>query len=360
LITLALLLACFTPATTPFDWSIQKFENDYTGDVDTLVLQPFEFDDLLCPDGEPATFYAVYDTAVTTPMPIVVVFHSGSFDYVQSPQAVDPLYGNHFAGENRLTAEWAADKVFETFGLLPGEQVDPTEVNDGTLPAALALQGAFAIYPTNCWGDLWHNDSSVHASDYTTDGFRREGGFMAWAMTRFASTDATVSADWRGRYGLDDLAVTLDSGGIYYVGLGEGGRAIPELFWRSDTAPPIVKGALLDSSCDDLSYYVTNATANAAYYAGLQRIFSAEDLTALGGYSLATYYNTRTVGGTTQAYWSSGDPQVPDECNSRLNALNQQVENLQVTNYQLQTHVFLNSDLTNAQNAVSKLLAGQL
>jgi hypothetical protein len=294
-------------------------------------------------------------------MPIVVVFHSGSFDYVQNPDPLDPLGGNHFSGENRLTSEWAADKVFETFGLLPGEQVDPTEVNSGTLPAALALQGAFALYPTNCWGDLWHNDDSYKPGDWPTDGFKRNGGFMAWAMTRFASTDATVSADWRGRYGLDDLDVTLDSSGIYYVGLGEGGRAVPELLLRSgDTSPPIVKGAIVDSSCDDLSYYVTNKASNPGYYDGLGRIFSDTDLNAVANDSLATHIQTSGVDGTLQVYWSSGDPQVPDECNARLATLGQTAAGLQVANYQHQTHVFLNDDLTNAQNAVSKMLAGAL
>ncbi|MFZ5476209.1 MAG: hypothetical protein ACOZNI_05485 [Myxococcota bacterium] len=358
MITLALLAACFTPATEPFDWSKQKFENEHT-ETETLVLQPFEFDDLYCPDGQVAKFFAVYDEAVTTPMPLVVVFHSGSFDYVTGTvDPIDPLAGGHFAGEDRLNAEWASDKVFETFGLLPGEQVDPTEVNTGTLPAALAEQGAFALYPTNCWGDLWHNETGLHANA-DEDGFDRNGQFMAYAMSRFASTDATTAAAWRADYGLDDLPVTLDSTGMYFVGLGEGGRAIPELLTRyvetGDTTGPTVNGILVDSSCDDLSYYVTNASTFPGYYEGLLRIFG-DDLATVSNTSLATWFSTRTPTYDVQVYWSAADPQVPDECNSRLVALAQSNTALQVTNYSLDSHVFLNSDMTSAMGAVSNLL----
>lgn len=362
---LTLLVAgCFSPAGEPLEFETLPFENDHTLFPD-IVLRPFSFDELRCPDGEPSVFYAVYREGLTEPAPIVLFFHAGAFDYVNTPDPQNPLAGAGYADERRFTAEWAGNKVFETFGLLPGEALDPAEINDGTLPAALANAGAFTLYPANCWGDLWHNEDYYSPNDWDADGsIHRQGRFLAWWMTRIASTDATTATEWRARYGLDTLTVPLDASGVYVVGLGEGGRAAAELLRRvrdaGDAEMPPIKGIIMDSTMDKLYQLTTDDARFGALHTGLKRIFPEEfDGVApddIGQYSLDRWIGERGLTSSLQITWSSADPQVPDETLQDLIARQPAwPELMTVTDVGTTGHVFLNNDMSAARRAVDTM-----
>ncbi len=363
-----LLAGCFSPPGEPLEFEILPFENDYTQHPD-IVLRPFTFDDLLCPDGEPSVFYAVYREGLTEPAPIVLFFHAGAFDYVKTPDPTDPLGGPHYQEDSRFTAEWAGNKVFETFGLLPGEAIDPAEVNAGTLPAALADAGAFTLYPANCWGDLWHNEDYYSPNDWDADGaVHRQGRFLAWWMTRIASTDPVEAAAWRARYGLDTLTVPLDASAVHVVGLGEGGRAAAELQRRvrdaGDAHMPPIAGVLMDSTMDKLYHLLNDEAAFGAFNSGVRRIFP-EDTDGIapddiGQYSLDRWISERGLTSSLQIVWSSSDPQVPDQTLSDLIAREAQYPDLMtVTDVGTTAHVFLNNDAIKARTAVDRLLGGE-
>jgi hypothetical protein len=362
-----LLAGCYSPAGEPLTFETLPFENDYTQSPD-IVLQPFSYDGLLCPDGEPSVFYAVYRTGLTEPAPIVVLFHAGAFDYVKNPVATQPLEGEHYQEDSRFTAEWAGNKVFETFGLLPGEAIDPAEVNEGTLPAALADAGAFTLYPANCWGDLWHNEDYYSPNNWDTDGaIHRQGRFLAWWMTQIASTDATQAGAWRTRYGLDDLGISLDASGVYVAGLGEGGRGAAELLRRvrdaNDQHAPPIKGILLDSTMDKLYPLHANPDQFPGYDEGLQRIFP-EDTDGIAPDDIGQYSLDRWLSQypdylkiPLQIVWSSADPQVPDDTLSDLLARQSLYPTyMTVTDVGTADHVFLNNDIDAARRAVTTLL----
>jgi hypothetical protein len=359
-----LLVGCFSPQGEPLEFETLPFENDHTLFPD-IVLRPFEFPELLCPDGEPSVFYAVYREGMTEPAPIVLFFHAGAFDYVYNPDPTNPLAGGGYRDERRFSAEWAGNKVFETFGLLPGEAIDPAEINDGTLPAALANAGAFTLYPANCWGDLWHNEDYYSPNNWDADGsMHRQGRFLAWWMTRIASTDAVEATAWRAEYGLDTLTVPLDASGVYIVGLGEGGRAAAELLRRvrdaSDTTMPPVKGILLDSTMDKL-FHLTVAAEFSQISTGLERIFPEEfDGIApddIGQYSLDRWIGERGLTQSLQVVYSSADTQVPNQTLADLLARQTTYPDLMtVTDVGTSGHVFLNNDIGAARRAVTELL----
>jgi hypothetical protein len=335
------------------------FENDYT-QADDIVLQPFTYDDLKCPDGESANFFAVYREGLTEAAPIVVVFHADAFDYVKRPNLDDPLSGTHYTSENRMTAEWAAHKVSETLGLLPGSAANDVELNYGTLPAALADAGTFALYPANCWGDMWHNEFGGTANDVSADGgVQRNGRFLAWYMTQIASTNAQSATDFREQFGLDDLAIPLDATGIYLVGLGEGGRAPEELLIRdkliADNLPP-VKGIIMDSPMDNL-YAITGGTGFDDLKTGLQRIFPDTYAGDIGAYSMQRWITNYGLSPRLDLVWSSADPQVPDETLSQLVSLEGSHDaQMEVRDTTENGHIFINSEPIVARDAVGFML----
>lgn len=354
------LAGCFSPEPPVFDITTLNFQNDYT-ENDDIVIQPYQYDNLLCPDGEPATFYTVYREGLTEAAPIVIFFHAGAFDYVIDPKPDDPLHGDQYRDVSRLDGDWANQKIFETLGLIPG---DGTEENLGTLPAALADAGTFTLYPSNCWGDLWHNESGYALND-PDEGFTRNGRYLAWVMSAIASPDAATAVFWQDQLGLSDLEITLDFSSVSLVGLGEGGRAIPELFRRSQTvnlaspssaALPAIKGVILDSTMDDLSPIVAEPAQFPELYAGLERIYPA-DLASVNTYSLGRWYYERAPNYPVQLAWSSGDPQVPDETLAAYLAMQQAYpSSLSSKDYGVQKHVFLNANITDAREAVRVML----
>ncbi len=353
--------ACFSPEAPEFEVTTLAFENDYTENTD-IVIQPYQYENLDCPDDQPATFYTVYREGLTTAAPVVIFFHSGAFDYIVSPRSDDPLYGDHYQDESRLGGEWANQKIFETLGLLPG---DGTEENLGTLPAALADAGAFTLYPSNCWGDLWHNEVGYAVND-PNEGFARNGRYLAWVMSAIASPDAETAVHWQGELGLADLPIAIDYTSISLVGLGEGGRAIPELLRRSQTvnttspssaALPVIRGILVDSAMDDLAPIVATPTSFPDLYTGLERIYSVDIDSDIGQYSLGRWFTERAPTYPVHMAWSGADPQVPNDTLDAYFAAEAANPTLLTSkDYGLPAHVFLNSNETDAKVAVSLML----
>ena len=206
-------MGCFSPQPEAFDVETLSFENAFT-ENDDIVIQPYEYTGLVCPDGSAATFYTVYREGLTEAAPLVILFHSGAFDYVIDPNTDDPLRGDHYRDESRLDGQWANQKIFETLGLVPG---DGTEENLGALPAALADAGAFTLYPSNCWGDLWHNEYGYSVND-PSEGFTRNGRYLAWVMSAIASPDPATAVYWQAELGLNDLPIPLDFSSVSLVG----------------------------------------------------------------------------------------------------------------------------------------------
>ncbi len=390
-------IGCFTPM--PGEFAVEKvhFENEYTQRTD-LVLQPFHYAGLTCPDGSPATFYAVYPETLDTAAPIVVFFHSGAFDYVKArADGVVPAFDSseavHYAAQDRFSSEWAANKVFETLGLLDGldeDQLEPTETNLGILPAKLADAGTFTMYPANCWGDLWHNESGPRNNDWELDGgVHRNGRYLAWVMTAIANPTPEVATQTRTDLGLDNLPISLDASGIYIVGLGEGGRAAAELRIRDllndvpdQNATPI-KGIVVDSTMDVFTKIAKSDTESETFHAindGLARIYPdhedddgdgkiSGDLDSEAGnyrddiepnlyaYSLTQAVDRSGLNYPLGMWYSSADPLVPIETVQYLIDLQpEHADFLTITDYATTDHTVLNRDEAEADRAVSLLL----
>lgn len=364
LLVLALAPGCFTPEAPVLTVDELGYETAYTSSPD-IVLRPFTYDGLLCPDGTSATFYALYRTGLTGPAPLVIAFHGGSFDYVKSPIAEDPLYGQHYADDNRLTGDWANRRVFETLGLL---SPDPTEVSLGTLPAALAEAGTVTLYPANCWGDLWHNEFG-YERNAEDEYLSRNGRALAWAMVALASADADTAQHWRDAFGFDDIPVDVDTAsGIYMVGVAEGGRALMEVLRReqlvaslsgaSALVPPL-RGMIVDSLLDNLSPVVRDYAGFPGLNDGIARIYPDDYTGNIGWWSLASYLDRTGLEGTLQVYWSSNNPQVPEGTLASLEGLyaaNPFGDSFYMLDSGLQQHGYLNGDVAAAKLAVDRML----
>lgn len=234
---------------------------------------------LFCPDGEEAPMFAVTPDEVdprlhddAPEVPVAIIYTSGAFDYLIDPPPGDALSAQSWrmfqGGPRRLTVTWAADRGFETLGILSNS--DPVERHAGTLPGALAAKGIASLVIPNCWGDLWHNRAGDVDNLFRFDGFLRDGRTMAefaWQLLTgpFPPTNPTA------------LPVRPDPQRLYMVGLGSGSRAIAELLRLEDRAgTPRVRpsAVVLDSPEDDLSgYYArTDDTRVAGVRIGLDRI----------------------------------------------------------------------------------------
>jgi len=367
LLLLPFAAGCFTPEAPTFDVTELAYATEYT-QSEGIVLRPFRYDGLLCPDGEGATAYAVYRTDIPTPMPYVVYFHGGSFDYVLDPVPEDPLFGPHYADDARLTAEWANRRVFQTLGLL---EPDPTEVSLGTLPAALAEAGAFTVYPANCWGDLWHNEFG-YERNAEEEYLLRNGRALAWATVALASPDADTATRWSTAFGFDDLPVDVDFSSVSLVGVSEGGRAPMEIIRRSQRVAsipgasatlPTIDGMLIDSTPDNYYPIVSDYTRFQGLNDGIRRIYPDDYSTSMGWWSMQRVLNDTGLPGqsTLQVFWSSVDPQVPNETMDGLEiiyASNPFGARFQLTDTGLPQHGYLNGDYAAARQAVQGMLGG--
>lgn len=365
LLALPLLTGCFTPPDDPLEVDELGYDNAFLNTED-VVVRPVPYEGLACPDGNPSTVYAVYPKNPAGPLPMVVVFHSGSFDYVVAPVADDPLYGDHYAPEDRLSADWANRKVFETLGMLEG---DGSEANLGTVPAALADAGTFALYPANCWGDAWHNEQGYQLNA-EVDGFYRNGRALAWAVLGMASPDATTAANWRSALGLETFPVEVDTSSVGLVGLGDGGRAVLEVLRRAQKVPsvvgsssalPPIRGAIVDSACDNYYPIASQPALYPGEVEGLSRIFPSDYQGDIGYWSFNRYLQDTGVPGTLQVYWSSNDPDLPSQCLDSLNTLhaaNTFGGRFTLVDTGRVEHVYLNGQDIPAREAVNRMLTG--
>ncbi len=314
-----------------------------------IVVRTFEPSPALtCPNDEPATFYAVYDSAITTPVPAAVLFHSGAFDYVKNPAQDDPLSGTHYAAEDRLDLSWAQTRVFSTLGMWQ-QEVDPSEVHTGSLVTAMAQQGVLVLVPSNCWGDLWHNHSGGRQeNDYTTERFYRDGLAMASWIYR-VTTDEHFADD----HGVA-LPVQVDPDQLYLLGLGDGGRAVSELLWLltdSSYYDEPIQGVLLDSTPDDLSFIYDQTAQYANYNTGLERIFD-DRIADIDQHSYGAYLADESTPkpARSMVIWSSYDTVTPygtlDDLVTAVEALaDADPDSAQVTEVAASAHVFANKDM---------------
>ena len=373
---------------------------------------------LLCPDGQPARFYVVYNSSKTeeteaivvedpvddsgndsggdsggdtdtppppnpdthssdtgTPdtgdgepvgpagSPVAIVLHSSAFDYVVAPDPADPLGGEHYrAGVGpvtRLHRDWGIKKVWETLG--QGDTVEPTEDNTGSLPAAMIDAGMVGIFPINCWGDLWHNGVEGSPNDLAADlGVIRNGHTFAWWMVRFLQDlDFAVSHN-------SQVALNLDLEQLYLVGLGDGARGVADLLRREDMPP--VAGVLLDAPVEDLTSWAT-LDSFAAERVGLQRLynFDGEDPERPEPtWSQNSLHQLASTGGfqgmRTAVLYSDADPRIPlpeNHYDSLVQAM-LTVEGAWVQNTGESAHVFSNADFSRSTELVNYLLTGEI
>ncbi len=301
-------VACWKTDDQYLNYQTIRLDNEYVDQEIEVFVQTFITYTLTCPDEEPARFYVVYRSDISPDPDVAIVFHSGAFDYVQDPQPGAPLEGQHYVqGDNRLLRSWASTRVFSTLGMWEA-QVEPYEIQTGTLTAVLAEHDKLAIYPIDCWGDLWHNEAGRQDNDWVTDDFTRNGAYMAWWILRML-----VDQEWASAQGIQlpveiDVADPASSNGtprISLIGLGDGGRAVSELLWRMSNSDlnsisdlldagllPRIHSVLLDSTPDDLTPYQDNPYSTQAYdQEGLSRIFY-NDPYDISHYSLAAYLDS--------------------------------------------------------------------
>ena len=354
---IVLATGCWKLDDTVISYDVVPLENQHVVAED-LVVQTFEpSPPLECPDGEPATFYAVYDSSLTTPVPAAIVFHSGAFDYVKNPAQDDYLAGTHFAADDRLSRAWAQTRVFSTLGMW-GDSVDPSETHTGALVTALAQQEIMVLLPANCWGDLWHNHSGGRQeNDYSTERFYRDGLAMAGWMYRIATDESFATGHDVG------LPLQIDKDHISLLGLGDGGRAVAELLWLlSDVtyADVEIESVLIDSTPDDLTWYYEQPSQFADYITGIERIFN-DDIDSLADFSMESYLASELhPEPRTMLVWSSYDPVVP---NGAIEDLVTEVEaradadssSAVVEEIGASAHVFSNKDMPLAYDVVEFL-----
>lgn len=318
----------------PADWSVQAIDMDIT-----------------CPDGEKTRFYLVYpDEAANSgsAVPAAVVYHSGSFDFVYAPTTDEPLEGTHFATPNRLNHGWAIREIFVTLGMLPDEIADTTHT--GVLPVALANEGVAMLFPSNCWGDWWHNRSAIEGNDFDADYFNREGRTTAeWGYQLLA--DPNFAAAFQ-----IEMPIVVDTNEVYAIGLGEGGRAVTELLSIDNDEDGVTDytpaGALVDSTADDLSIFFADPALFGNAVAGLSRIFPDAD-TSQG--SLASAAIPERFG----YLYALQDPEIPRA--SHLQAMDLLLSDTSKWVYVTDStqHVLLNGDDAGlAADAVSYLRTG--
>ncbi len=348
---LALLLAgCWSTDLPISDYTLIPLDNEYVRGGSPVVEKVTT--GLSCPDDEPAVFYAAYNEELEGPAPVAVLMHSSTFDYVYYPKSDGPLAGEHYAGtesgDHRMSGSWGVKKVWETLGVY--RQIEPTENNQGAMPAALINQGFIVLMPINCWGDLWHNDDVSQRNDVATEYIDRYGRTFAHWMIRviqegrpsFVTTGDMLFAD------------RMDASSIHLVGLGDGARGVIDLL-RHDDMPPITS-ILVDAPVDDLADWQSEYQERAD---GLERIFAdrLED-PGLAWYSLEALADEGALDDVrVGVVYSAIDPQVPGgNLDDTLEAL---PDSACVHNTDQSGHVFTNSDSSLAGAMVDFMVSGE-
>lgn len=231
-----------------------------SGDVEAWSVSQ-QTVDLACPDGDDARIYFVHPTEPTGPLPTVVLFHDGAFDFVDDTTD-GPLAGQTYQEVGRLDVPFAVRQTFATLGMYP----EPLEEDEhtGALAQALAAEGVALVLPVNCWGDLWHNKPATRENDFYGDRMFRAGGAIAEWSWRSLTEDGFAEA-----LGID-VPFEADRQRLGMVGLGEGGRAVGELL-ANDARPGAV---VIEGHNDDLAAW---QAATPLVETGLARIFFTED-----------------------------------------------------------------------------------
>jgi hypothetical protein len=353
---------CFRTDLAPWEPEVLPFEPQ-VGAPEGWLVQDFQMP-LVCPDGEPARAWWVYPESAAAPegqqailMPLVILFHSGSFDYVFEPNAAYPTAGLSYAEsieeEKRLSSTWAAERVYATLGMYPNDS--GAEFHTGALPAALAEKGFAMLLPQNCWGDWWHNRSSVTQNDFPSDFFFRDGRTSAEFAWLHATTAFPPGNPVPHPFGIDTER-------IYLVGLGEGARAATELInLREDNngTPGAFlyqpAGMVLDSPSDDLRpYYNIASPENEVVKAGLTRVFGGPDKMLLGSLGGTPLFGIPT---RTALLASANDGRLPPNTN---NLAKTQLSRLGAPNTWLYEGTELAHVLTNADVELAKVVADYL
>ncbi|MEZ4239656.1 MAG: hypothetical protein R3F59_26580 [Myxococcota bacterium] len=218
-----MLTGCWKGTYAELDTTTFRFEPEASGPAGWSVA-PVDVG-LVCPDERSAPLYLLYpdDAAAVAleeqePLPLAILFGSGSFDFLYAPEPADPLVGTHFAEPSRLTGGWGVGQVFAALGMAADPRPEPTrEVHDGRLPAALAARGYAVLLPTNCWGDLWADDRALHPNSFEADFFFRDGRAAAQWAWRLVAEPAFGEA-----FGVS-LPIAVDPDRLVLVGLGEAG-----------------------------------------------------------------------------------------------------------------------------------------
>lgn len=272
----ALLAACWSQELTELPDAEVAFDPEIGDAPEGWMVAALDVN-LACPNGSDARFYTLYPQDAATSgqaVPTAVIYHSGAFDFVYAPTTEDPLAGTHYAAPSRLDGGWAIRNIFVTLGMLPDEV--EAETHTGVLPTALARDGIAMIFPSNCWGDWWHNRSGIAANDFDEDLFVRDGRTAAVWGYQLASTPGAAM----GILG-QELPFVPDPTEVYAIGLGEGGRAVTEVLSLDENADGIADhqpvGAIVDSVADDLSIYFADPALFGNAVAGLSRIFPDSD-----------------------------------------------------------------------------------
>lgn len=303
------------------------------------VVEEFETT-LECPDASFASIYAVYPTAPTGSIPVAVILHSGSFDYIIDPPASDPIGGPSYQSTARLTHTWAVRKAYATLGMY--DDNDPVEQSLGALAGSLATNNVAMILPANCWGDWWHNQESIAENDFATEHFYRNGRMLAALAWEVASEPGAAAA--QGMV----IPVTFDTSRTFLVGLGQGGRGAGELL--ANGAQP--KAMLIDSSVDDLNTYYADPVLYEATITGLNRIFPS----GAAETNEASLANPALDLPPTAYVYSSNDSQIPSGAHDGVLARLAEPGDL-IVDGAVQRHVLTGADATLAAEAVTFLLA---
>lgn len=350
-----LLLSMLTGCWKEFDKLPQidrkafPFENEYLETQDVMItIVPTS---LRCPDGKPASFFTVYPPS-EDPLPVAIVFHAGAVGYVSDYSASQGRFLEH------LETEWAENKVWETMGMagsIPG-----SEKSNGAITAALADAGFIQLYPINCWGDYWHNDPELYNNAENIEEQEDTSLQDVVDVTRFSRQGLTMAkrivdilqepsvADEEGF----EIPTNYNTTQIYWVGLGDGGRAIIELLLQGESA----QGVLLDSTPMDLQPYVNNQTFPLESQTISQVFvgdggFPFDDLSA---WSWSTVTNWPDKTGLIWSNGGSGTPKTTIEgAAEQLLANGYWVKDTNQTG-----HIFLNQNINLARGSVQFLLTG--
>jgi len=310
------------------------FSNEHLS-VSNVWIRMFD-SPLICPDGDPAPFFLVYPESEDI-LPVAIVFHTGALDY----GAFVPE-GSSFNATGRLTSNWASSRVWETLNMAR-QSLDTSVTDLGHLPTALTNAGIAQLYPSNCWGDYWHNGEVVNLNDSTAEGYTRQGLDMAQLMINLLENEQ-LAGDLNFK-----LEQQFNPDETYWIGMGSGGQAIVELLLKGTATP---SGIVFDSYPASLQPYLSGEDLYSFEQEAFARIFGEEDPAE---YSLN---NINILPAKTAWIWSNGDPQHPRESLETGADIISEVEGSWVEDQNENAHVFINKDIDLANRVVNFLLTG--